>query len=1095
MGACSLVVKFSKPTALIDDRTDRRDVQKLREVLNVFLQDRYRAAVECHASERVLIRYYSSDGTPLLMNASWKRRLGPKTVRRKGKRCDEMLCERLYLKTYDYQGRRQCHVVVRDPVPLTAKKGGCALLACCEALAPSVRECFFFGPALNVYCWDRGCFSICSRLVWQAHSLRNSESTRASAYIDSLLDFVIAIPDLLHDANNALLWSLRQWVSAEGVCKDVWCAITAIGNAYDVIMLNLDGWIQAKILWTDAPATAEFCRELWACFELEDDVVEVLVNCRVLWRRGRLEARDQVQHVTGTIGDISGALVGAWRFVKFSESRWLGLATSGRPLVAAHLLGIGGLIEFARQGKDNAEYRIRIYSRFKEDARLLVSIASLSCGAAEAAANCLLQDGRLLRNYDIIQRAVEDNAAFVHGISYGIFEHVAAEMFGGDGVSFRSKVVLSTTIGAGFMSNRFFDKGSELPWSLCIGDPMENLEALAGKGEPSEPVSKQLHELWHLGYPKEILREVVEEFSDVEHTSLGVEQSHASAAQVLRHHPEMERDAVQCRAFLGAARAFLNPARVDLDLEKYRKKICTFKTKCTMTGRNLYLKECFAKAKQRNGNRRLAPDVRESIMTKHGTEYAKLSDEQRFRYEHQAQLISDDIGMEAHAQLQELRQSLSIAEMRAEESKAGQSSWSFDACKFSDEDKAVFDAMYQRDRRFTRAAVERMRTDACKAPPVPDVGAKLRMNAQPLPQSPPVVRPRWLAEVCQKREHFAAVCWAVQPPGQAAAYYHMFLYAYQNPQFMQVVCLARRAWDPAGPRGGDSPADRCDWMWDFSITNAYKDSSKHMATWDVDHVVVIDRLTLLGNRRAVSDAPAQPLRRFLASLPDPPRPAKAPDGSVQGGPVHTSARAKMVAENPWLLDVIDDAQPIRQKRKRDPRGEGPDAAECELEDAFGDDALEPEVLGAEFWQDLAEARALVAGGGGPDHFGLKPLGGEWTHAHLNVAHEAWQGRAASPLAKQFLEKYTLKGYMRFDVSLYTNEGALVCARYWVAGMSYFFDLWRGLGRCDAHAFTEAEIASFREPEEFTELTVSCTKPAAQKRFTMLRGLFPTGNGT
>ncbi|CAK0902150.1 unnamed protein product [Prorocentrum cordatum] len=686
MGACSLVVKFSKPTALIDDRTDRRDVQKLREVLNVFLQDRYRAAVECHASERVLIRYYSSDGTPLLMNASWKRRLGPKTVRRKGKRCDEMLCERLYLKTYDYQGRRQCHVVVRDPVPLTAKKGGCALLACCEALAPSVRECFFFGPALNVYCWDRGCFSICSRLVWQAHSLRNSESTRASAYIDSLLDFVIAIPDLLHDANNALLWSLRQWVSAEGVCKDVWCAITAIGNAYDVIMLNLDGWIQAKILWTDAPATAEFCRELWACFELEDDVVEVLVNCRVLWRRGRLEARDQVQHVTGTIGDISGALVGAWRFVKFSESRWLGLATSGRPLVAAHLLGIGGLIEFARQGKDNAEYRIRIYSRFKEDARLLVSIASLSCGAAEAAANCLLQDGRLLRNYDIIQRAVEDNAAFVHGISYGIFEHVAAEMFGGDGVSFRSKVVLSTTIGAGFMSNRFFDKGSELPWSLCIGDPMENLEALAGKGEPSEPVSKQLHELWHLGYPKEILREVVEEFSDVEHTSLGVEQSHASAAQVLRHHPEMERDAVQCRAFLGAARAFLNPARVDLDLEKYRKKICTFKTKCTMTGRNLYLKECFAKAKQRNGNRRLAPDVRESIMTKHGTEYAKLSDEQRFRYEHQAQLISDDIGMEAHAQLQELRQSLSIAEMRAEESKAGQSSWSFDACKFSDED-------------------------------------------------------------------------------------------------------------------------------------------------------------------------------------------------------------------------------------------------------------------------------------------------------------------------------------------------------------------------------------------------------------------------
>ena len=55
-------------------------------------------------------------------------------------------------------------------------------------------------------------------------------------------------------------------------------------------------------------------------------------------------------------------------------------------------------------------------------------------------------------------------------------------------------------------------------------------------------MSAQLWDLRQLGYPEEVLVEVVRELADVGHSSRGVEQSHAAAAQVLTHHPEMFDD-------------------------------------------------------------------------------------------------------------------------------------------------------------------------------------------------------------------------------------------------------------------------------------------------------------------------------------------------------------------------------------------------------------------------------------------------------------------------------------------------------------------------------------------------------------------------
>lgn len=336
-------------------------------------------------------------------------------------------------------------------------------------------------------------------------------------------------------------------------------------------MSRLERWLCQAISWVQEPPDESVVEELWSLFDIDGDVKDILVRLRVRWRQGRLEVAAQGRESAGVMGELAGALMGAWRFVKFSESRWMGLATLGRTLLVAHLSGIGSLIDFCRRDRTTSEYHIKVYDRFSSEAHQLIAIASISSGPAEVGKAILLEDGRLMRQCETIQSALLGSIGFVHGLSYDLFDYIGAGFLGMDGTCFRSKVFFSVVSAASFVSSRILKKGTDLPWSPCLGDSLQNLEALASLSEPpAEPASLQLYKLWHLGFPKEGLVDIVNELRDVDHTSVDVEQSQAVATQVLRHHPEIEGDSLWCRAFLGIARALLSAHSVDVAIEQQK---------------------------------------------------------------------------------------------------------------------------------------------------------------------------------------------------------------------------------------------------------------------------------------------------------------------------------------------------------------------------------------------------------------------------------------------------------------------------------------------------------------------------------------------
>ena len=147
--------------------------------------------------------------------------------------------------------------------------------------------------------------------------------------------------------------------------------------------------------------------------------------------------------------------------------------------------------------------------------------------------------------------------------------------------------------------------------------------------------------------------------------------------------------------------------------------------------------------------------------------------------------------------------------------------------------------------------------------------------------------------------------------------------------------------------------------------------------------------------------------------------------------------------------------------------------------------------------DVAEAMALAYAEVSDESlcgFGIRPLCGKWTAAHVGVAQDAWQAYAVHQDQKDWCWRYGFNTTARFNISLYGREGALTCCRYWVSKMACWFRVWVLAGASVPFLYEPRHFAEFIEPPAFTALCVAEPEPRAQARFNELRALRPAGNG-
>ena len=128
-----------------------------------------------------------------------------------------------------------------------------------------------------------------------------------------------------------------------------------------------------------------------------------------------------------------------------------------------------------------------------------------------------------------------------------------------------------------------------------------------------------------------------------------------------------------------------------------------------------------------------------------------------------------------------------------------------------------------------------------------------------------------------------------------------------------------------------------------------------------------------------------------------------------------------------------------------------------------------------------------------EHFRVKPRGGEGTAQHLGVIRDAWQSVARGDKSKTFATSYFNQLGWRLNIKLYTNDGALACAKYVCDKFSYYYDIFLADGGTVPYVFDGSLVLI--EPPDFAAFRASMRNPIAVRRLALITALVPVGDGT
>lgn len=376
-----------------------------------------------------------------------------------------------------------------------------------------------------------------------------------------------------------------------------------------------------------------------------------------------------------------------------------------------------------------------------------------------------------------------------------------------------------------------------------------------------------------------------------------------------------------------------------------------------------------------------------------------------------------------------------------------------------------------------------------EAPGLPDVQLRLAMSYVEVYNQPWSQARRWVAEVCDLREHFLRCAFVFNPPdgSDEQPRYFAFGFAYQKPRLLALYALDRMRSPVVAHtvcNDGLCPSDIA-WDFEFNIRLEFWFSCDDFEYMAEDRVCILTNLLFLPGARCVSHASTRSIRSFLDDLPAARQPAAAEGPPAGTCARRTSAQLELIREHPWVLSHIEDGQRFLKKH-RTSVGDASDAVQDDVEVVEEEaEAVLPEDVYAEM-----EKAHKVSAVDHTGHFRVKPLGGLWTAMARGVVQDAWAGCCAGHQSADFCRRFGLQAAMRFDVGLYGSGGALTCARYWVCKLSYWFDLYLLAGSPQQYTFAEDDLAAFEEPEDFSRLVHEITAPKARVRFEALRALRP-----
>lgn len=340
----------------------------------------------------------------------------------------------------------------------------------------------------------------------------------------------------------------------------------------------------------------------------------------------------------------------------------------------------------------------------------------------------------------------------------------------------------------------------------------------------------------------------------------------------------------------------------------------------------------------------------------------------------------------------------------------------------------------------------------------------------------------WVRVVCQNRQLFRHALFRLKADGSEEIL--RYSWAMQNPLVLGLVycevspMLARNSlpFDMMG---------RADLFEDEYqlIPNIFKFSDK---VGDLDPAATVEVKQLSTHPSAFvvgTDCEWEPFESAMASM------------GIQQRSGGTSARpplqrpqppdASLVMQNPWLLDLFGGVGGASSSGSRRPAAPSPVP---DNDQAQHDDSFSPRAVEAAF-DALHQRRAEVAvADAASDGFSWTVLGGKWTMQNRGVAFDSYRGQPSSKTSKDWAASHNMQTSATFSLAKYGPEVCAIMVQYWTDKMNHYYRVSKGQ-RAPAYQFSEQDLASFVEEDEFASLFGSAPRAVAQ-RAQALRDLRP-----
>ena len=248
--ARDVVGRIGRASGFLSDHEWKSEMPLACEVANATLLSGAQALVR-EAAGRPMVTSKSCDGTPITVtHRATHVQPNGKKVKVSGRKGQEFLvCNQFVRTQMGGASGMQTKVLLAEPTALVHGKTVPAILAACRQHWRRLRDLGHTGCAIEHYCWDRLPIQALEKQTRQWHAAQPMPPLPAhiGREIAELTEFVCITACALHDAHNALKWSMHDQFKDKQLVRDIYIAFESLRRSADLISSNIFLWVRERL--------------------------------------------------------------------------------------------------------------------------------------------------------------------------------------------------------------------------------------------------------------------------------------------------------------------------------------------------------------------------------------------------------------------------------------------------------------------------------------------------------------------------------------------------------------------------------------------------------------------------------------------------------------------------------------------------------------------------------------------------------------------------------------------------------------------------------------------------------------------------------